>query len=157
MPLTLAKRLLIATAARVARLAMDCSLRFARGLLAERGLRRGKPGDRHAERRARYIVETDLVAERDRRRIAAVLAADANLEVFAHPAAALDADPHQRADAIAIDRHERIARQDAARRVDAEERRGVVTADAEGGLGQVVGAEREELGGLRNLVGHQRR
>src|SRR4051812_48271103 len=103
MSLALAKRLLIATAARVARLAMDYSLRFARGLPAERGLRRGKPGDRHTERRARHVVKSDLVAERDRSRIAAVLAADANLEALAHLAAALDTDSHQRADAVAVD------------------------------------------------------
>src|SRR3954470_10651277 len=148
MPLTLAKRLLTAPAARVVRFAMDCSLRFACGLLAERGLRRRQPRDRHAERRARHVVEPDLMAERDRSGIAAVLAADADLEVLADLAAALDADPHQRADAVAVDRDERIAGQDAARGVDAEERRRVVAADAEGGLGQVVGAEREELGAL---------
>src|SRR5437868_2705893 len=111
MPLTLAKRLLIATAARVARFAIDLSLRFARGLLAERSLRRGKPCDRHAEWRARHVIEPDLVAERDRSRIAAVFAANADLEALAHLAAALDADPHQRADAVAVDRYERIARQ----------------------------------------------
>src|SRR5436305_13161617 len=110
MPLTLAKRLLIATAARVAGFAMDCSLRFARGLLAERGLRRGEPRDRHAERRARHVVEPDLVAERNRRRIAAVLAADADLEVLAHLAAALHADPNQPPNAFTVDRHERLAR-----------------------------------------------
>src|SRR5947207_14791325 len=103
----------MAPAARVVRLVMDFSLRFACGLLAERGLRRGEPRDRHAERRARHVVEPDLVAEHDRSRIAAVLAADADLEVPAHLAAALDADPNQRADAIAVDRPERIARQDA--------------------------------------------
>src|SRR3954454_16387093 len=106
------------------------ALAFARRDLAERGLRGGEPRDRHAERRARHVVEPDLVAERDRSRIAAVLAADADLEVLAHLAAPLDADPHQRADDVAVDRDERISRQDAARRVDAEERRRVVAADA---------------------------
>src|SRR5260221_13263771 len=118
MPLTLAKRILTAPAARVVRFAMDCSLRFARGLLAERGLRRREPRDRHAERRAGHVVEPDLVAEHNRRRIAAVLTADADLEVPAHLAAALDADPNQRPDTVAVDRHERIARQDAACGVD---------------------------------------
>ena len=61
------------------------------------------------------------MAERDRGRIAAVLAADADLEMLADLAAALDADLDQRADAVAVDRHERIARQDAARDIDAEE------------------------------------
>ena len=48
---------------------------------SERGVRGGQPGDRDAERRARHVVETDLVAERDRIGIAAVLAADAELEI----------------------------------------------------------------------------
>src|SRR4051812_3732497 len=40
------------------------------------GLCRGKPRERHAVRRARHVVEAELVAERDRLRLAAVLAAD---------------------------------------------------------------------------------
>ena len=52
-----------------------------------------------------------------------MLAADADLELLSHLAAALDADPHQFADALPVDRHERIGRQDAARGVDAEEAR----------------------------------
>ena len=80
--------------------------------VAERRLRRRQPGDRHSKRRARDIVEPELVAERDRGRIAAVLAADPELEVRPRLASAIDADAHELADAIAIDRHERITRQD---------------------------------------------
>ncbi len=47
---------------------------------AERGVRGGEAGDRHAVRRARHVVEADLVTERDRRRIATVLAADPELD-----------------------------------------------------------------------------
>src|SRR5689334_22706178 len=57
-------------------------LRLAARILTQRRLRRRKPRDRHAERRARYVVQIHLVAERDRRRIAAVLAADADLEAL---------------------------------------------------------------------------
>src|SRR5205807_2778972 len=57
------------------------SSRLAGGGLAERGLRGGEPRDRHPERRARDIVEPDLVAEGDRGGISRVLAADAELEV----------------------------------------------------------------------------
>ena len=35
------------------------------GSLAERGLRGGEAGDRHAEGRARDIIEADLVTKRD--------------------------------------------------------------------------------------------
>src|SRR5207244_7804144 len=104
-----------------------------------------KARDRHAERRAGHVVEPDLVAEGDRGRIAAVLAADADLEPAPSLAPALDADAYQFADALAVDRHERIGREDAARRVRPEEARGVVAADAERRLRQVVGAEGEEL------------
>src|SRR5499427_881179 len=54
-----------------------------RGTPAHRGLGGRELGDRHAERRARHVVEPDPVAELDARRIAAVLAADAELELRA--------------------------------------------------------------------------
>src|SRR6202790_4425042 len=41
------------------------NLRLAGDGLAERGLRRSEPGDRHAIGRARDVVQSDLVAERD--------------------------------------------------------------------------------------------
>src|SRR4051812_22142910 len=63
------------------------ALRLAGNRLAERGLRRGEARDRHAIGRARDVVEPDLVAERHRGRIAAVLAADPDLEVLAGLAA----------------------------------------------------------------------
>ena len=78
----------------------------------ERGLRRGEPGERHAERRAADVVEPELVAERDRARLAAVLAADAELELGLRAAAALDGDAHQVADAVDVDRLERVALED---------------------------------------------
>ena len=49
----------------------------------KRGLGGGQPGDRHAERRAGNVVHPHLVAERDAVRVAAVLAADADLQVLA--------------------------------------------------------------------------
>src|ERR1700681_2787533 len=90
-------------------------LRLAGSPFAERRLRGGEPGDRHPERRARDIVEPDLVTERDRGGVAGMLAADADLELAAGGTPALDADPDELADAIAVDRHERIDRQNAAR------------------------------------------
>src|SRR5260221_8584791 len=57
--------------------------RLAGRALAERRLRGREPGDRHPERRARDVVEADLVTERDRARVAAMLAADADLELAA--------------------------------------------------------------------------
>src|SRR6516162_1949490 len=95
---------------------------------------RGKPCNRHTERRTGDVVESDLVTECNRGRIAAVLAADADLEAAASGAAALDADAHELADAFSIDRDERIASHDAARHVGAEKACCVVAADAVGRL-----------------------
>src|SRR5689334_3747614 len=73
-------------------------------LLRDRLLRRGEAGDRHAERGAAHVVETDAVAEHDRGRVAAVLAADADLEAGPRLAAAGDTLLHQPADAVLVDR-----------------------------------------------------
>src|SRR5215469_16297112 len=54
-------------------------------------LSRGQAGDRHTERTATDVIQTDLVAELDRVRIAAVLAANANLQIAACGPALLDA------------------------------------------------------------------
>ena len=59
------------------------SLLVAFGGAAQRRLRGGQARHRHAVGRARHVVEPEPVAERDRRRVAAVLAADADLEVRA--------------------------------------------------------------------------
>src|SRR6202020_3346439 len=92
---------------------MGSTSRLAGGGLAEGGLRRRQPRDRHAVGRALDIIEANLVAERDRSRIAAMLAANADLEIGAGLAPARDPDPDQLADAVAIDRDERIDLQDA--------------------------------------------
>src|SRR3954471_22984809 len=130
---------------------------LARRILAERGLRRRQPCDRHAERRARDIVERERVAEGHRGGIAAVLAADADLELGARLASAFDADAHQLAYALAVDGDEGIKRDNSARHVEAEKARRIITADAVSRLGQVVGAEGKELGALGDVAGAQRR
>ena len=79
-----------------------------RARLAERRLRRREAGDRHAEGRAGDVVEPSLLAEGDRGRIAAVLAADAELDVRARRAAALGGDADQFADAVLVERDERV-------------------------------------------------
>src|SRR6185436_16592734 len=70
----------------------EAALGFPDSLLPQRRLGRRQPRDRDSERRARHVVELDLMAERDRGWVAAVLAADANLEVLADAAAAFDAN-----------------------------------------------------------------
>src|SRR5436305_14938620 len=78
-------------------------------LLGERGLSGREPREGHAVGRARHVVEAEPVAEMNRRGIAAVLAADPELEVLPGRAATLDRDSHQVADARLVERLERIA------------------------------------------------
>src|SRR6202012_774682 len=104
-----------------------------------------EPRDRHAIGRARDVVETDVVAEGDGGGIAAMLAANADLEVRPRLAAALHADLDELADSFAINRDEGIDLEDALGDVGTEEARGIVAADAVGRLRQIVSAEGEEL------------
>src|SRR5262245_45222603 len=90
-------------------------------LFLERCLRRGEPGERHAIRRAGDVVEAEAVAERDRLGLAAVLAADAHLQVFLHAPASLDGDPHQVAHPGLVERLERVALEHAVLEVAREE------------------------------------
>src|SRR5450755_1506151 len=59
--------------------------------LAERGLRRGQPRDRHAVGRARNVIQSDLMAEHNGGGIAAMLAANPDLEARAGLAPARNA------------------------------------------------------------------
>src|ERR1043166_4798652 len=132
------------------------SLLVSRGravLHLQRGLRRGEAGDGHAERRAGDVVEADEVAEGYRARLAAVLAADADLEAGLRRAPALRADLHQLADAVAVQDLERVVGQNLHLDVLREEAARIVARQAEGGLGEIVRAEGEEVCVLGDLVG----
>jgi hypothetical protein len=89
-------------------------------------------------------------------RVAAVLAADAELDPGLRRAAPLDADPHQVADAVLVDRLERVALEHSVLEVEGEELAlGVVARHPERRLGEVVRAEGEEVCDLGDLVGPQ--
>src|SRR3989454_5370157 len=92
--------------------ALKLSLPVSRAPMRQRRLRRREPRARHAERRRRDVRQTGLVEELDRRRIAAVLAADPDLQVLARLAAPLDAHAHHGSDALAIEDLERVGRDD---------------------------------------------
>src|SRR5690606_19467759 len=109
------------------------------------GLGGGEAGDRHARGRAAHVVEADLVEELDRGGVAAVLAANAELQVLAGGAATFGGDRNQLADAFLVDAGERILGHDFQILVGLEDRPRVVARHAQGGLGEVVGAEAEEL------------
>ena len=95
--------------------------------------------------------------ETDRRRVSAVLAADAELEglflLEGDLAAHLAGEAHERTDAGRVDRLERILLEHPLLDVRGEERSDVVAAEAESHLREVVGAEAEEVGDLGDLVG----
>ncbi len=117
-------------------------------LFGQSGLGGGQTGDRHAERRATDVVQTDLVAEHHAGRVAAVLAADADLQVVPRFAALLDA----RSSSARRRRPDRSSGTDrcgmmSCSLVVVDEAAVVVAAHAQRGLRQVVGAEAEELGG----------
>jgi O-acetylserine/cysteine efflux transporter len=75
--------------------------------LAERGPAGLQPRDRHPEGRAGHVVEPDLVEEVDRGGVAAVLAADAQVQVGPRGPATLDGRAHQGAHTLDVQRLER--------------------------------------------------
>src|SRR5262249_32652391 len=108
-------------------------------LLREHRLGGGEAGDGDTEGAARDVVQADLVAEDHAGRVAAVLAADADLQLRPDRPAALDRQPHQLAHPLLVDGRERVAGDDVRLLgvgVDGDERRVVVPADAQGCLGQ---------------------
>src|SRR5262245_21308304 len=76
--------------------------------LLELGLRGREPGDRNAVRGAGDVVQPRLVEEPDRRRVAAVLAADADLEPWLRGASLPHPGLDELADARRVDRDERL-------------------------------------------------
>ena len=96
------------------------------------------------------------MAERDGRRVTAVLAADAEFEVRIRLATELAGHLHELADAVDVQVLERVVLVNLRIVVRAEELRCVVTAEAEGHLRQVVRAEAEEVRLLGDLVGRER-
>src|SRR5205085_3045820 len=104
----------------------------------KRRLRRRQPGDRHAVGRGADIIEADLLAESDAGRVAAMLAAYAELEVRFHQGAALRRDRDQLADALDVEADEGIAGEDALFDIGGEEAAGIVAAEPQRGLGEIV-------------------
>ena len=82
------------------------------------------------KRQAGYIIEADIVAELDGGRVAAMLAADAQLDVGAGLAAAFGSHLDQLANAVLIQSGEGIVLIDLVLIVGIQELAGVVTAEA---------------------------
>src|ERR1700761_3830058 len=77
-----------------------------------------------------------------------MLAANAELDASPCRPAAIGGDADHLADALRVERDERVLLDDAELLVLADKARGVVARDAEHGLSQIVGAKAEERGGL---------
>src|ERR1700744_3457245 len=115
--------------------------------------------DGYAVRRGADVVHADLMAELHAVEVAAVFTADADLEFIPRTTALFDAPLDEHADALGVERLERIGCEDAGFlfvNVVGQEAARVVSREAHRGLCEVVGAEGEELGAFRDLVGEQR-
>ncbi len=91
----------------------------------------------------------------DGRRIAAVFAADAHLQVRPDRPAALGPDPHQFTHPLLVDGDEGVFGHDPLPVVGLDEGAGVVAGEPIDRLGQIVGAETEEFGRLGDFAGQQ--
>src|SRR6185437_830212 len=136
---------------------LGCARGFAAGGRGGARLRRRQPRGEHAVGRAGDVVEAGAVEEANRGRIAAVLAADADLEIGSSLAAVGGGQLHQLSDAGLVEAGERILLEHALAQIHRQDLADVIAGEAEGGLGQIVGSEAEELGLGGDLAGHQRR
>src|SRR3546814_20603218 len=89
-----------------------CSADLLSSTLLQRRLRRREPRDRHAVRRRADVIEPQPLAKPDRGRVAAMLAADAELDTGPGLAPARRRELDQFADAPDIDADERVGRID---------------------------------------------
>src|ERR1035437_2797689 len=120
-------------------------------------MRRRQPCRQQTEGRAGDVVEADLVAELDGLWIAAVLAADANLEGRPRVASLGRGHLHQQPNARLVKGGKWILFEDACLHVSGQEVVDVVSRNSESRLGQIVRAEAEELSLLSYLVGGEGR
>src|SRR5271156_1480401 len=74
----------------------------------DRCLRRRQPRDRNPVRRARHVIQPEAMAQLDARRIAAMLAANADLQTLVRLPPELDSNSHQLADADWVQLRERV-------------------------------------------------
>src|SRR5262249_20344082 len=120
---------------------LDRSSAFSCGFARNDGLRRCQSRDRHPIRGTAHIVESDLITELDRGRIAAVLAADSDFEVRPRGPALFEAHLDEDAHTIAIQLLERIGFQDPFRHVIHNDLAGIIAGETERRLSQVVRAK----------------
>src|SRR5208337_3785090 len=120
--------------------------RPAQALGSHNRLRSRQPRNRYPEWRTGHVVEADLLAKRNRRRIATVLAANAKLDVWPRLPPTLHRDLDEFAHTIRIERNEGIGFENALGKIVAKERARIVAAQSISCLSEVVRAEGEEFG-----------
>src|SRR5690348_18503664 len=96
------------------------------------------------------------MAEVDRARLAAMLPADSRLELRSCASSIGHRHADQLPDARFVDHLEGVVGEDATLHVPGKEASRIISAHAEGGLREIVGAEREELRTRRDLIGGER-
>src|ERR1700674_5889104 len=90
--------------------------------------------------------------------VAAVLAANAYLQLVAGLAALFEAPAHEHSDTLSVEGLERVCAENSGFllvHIVREEAAGVITGESHGGLRQIVGAEGEELRDFSDLPGQQ--
>ena len=117
----------------------------------------GEAGDWDAVGRAGDVVEADRVAELHGARLAAMLPADAHLQLRADAPTGRYGKSNQLANPVPVKHLERIVGKYTTIYVIGKESAGVVAAEAEGRLRQIIGSKRKELGLRCDLVRGQRR
>src|SRR5438552_8959904 len=146
---------------RAASMSLNVITRFnlgarSRACLFERCLGRGQSRNRNPKRTATDVIQTEPVTELNAGRLAAVFAANPELDVRPSFASQIASDFHQAANALLIDRRERICIHNVELRVGGKKTAGIVPAHSQRRLCEIVCAKTEELGVARDLVGHER-
>src|SRR6266542_4434460 len=105
-----------------------CSHSRRADLVGQRRMSGGQQRDRHAVRRTAHVIQPDLVAEDHLFGVAAVLAADADLQIGARRASVLDADFEELPHAFLIERLKRVVGEDLLLDVEGQEAARIVAA-----------------------------
>src|SRR5258708_39960679 len=111
-----------------------------------------QPGHGYPVGRAGNVVQTTGAEEADGVGVAAVLAADTDLELGVRSSSLVRSQPDELADTLLVDRLEGILGKDLLVDVLGKEGAGVVPRVAERHLREVVCAEREEFRGFAQLL-----
>lgn len=124
-------------------------------LHSQHGLGSGQAGDGDAEGGAAYVIHANLMTEGNAFGFAAVFATNPDFKVGFGCATATGANLNKLANAALVENLERIIGEQLGLDVVGEEAGAVVAAEAEGGLGEVVGAKAEEVGVLGDSAGRE--